>query len=236
MSTIHYDRSKSNTSAERLKDFTSCEDDTMRYLETEGVPGIGKETSKAFALHGIESAKDLITKFNRFKRATRTHEDVAERFFQFLRLDVGGTANMHTICEAIETYVREVDEKKAEAEAESESDEESDEEDAIMYDASMSKTRPSTLADFVRSPLTNSSPLIDVPGIGAKSIRFFKAAGITNLKQLVQKYRTFARTYEDGEAAEGFFQWQREEVGGQYNKHTVTESLQTLYLERINEL
>ena len=97
MSTIHYDRSKSNTSAERLKDFTSCEDDTMRYLETEGVPGIGKETKKAFDLQGIESAKDLITKFNRFKRATRTHEDVAERFFQFLRLDVGGTANMHTM-------------------------------------------------------------------------------------------------------------------------------------------
>ena len=67
MSTVHYDPSKSNTRAEHVKDFASCDDDTMRCLETEGVPGIGKETAKAFALHGIESAKDLITKFNRFK-------------------------------------------------------------------------------------------------------------------------------------------------------------------------
>ena len=68
MSTIHYDPSKSNTRAELVKDFASCDDDTMRYLETEGVPGIGEETSKALALHSIESAKDLITKFNQQHR------------------------------------------------------------------------------------------------------------------------------------------------------------------------
>ena len=219
MTSIQYDIQKSASTSAAVADFVRTSD--LRGAALTAIPGVGEATAELLKEHNLNNPKDVVSKFNRFNRSNRTHSDVSERFFQWLRDQVGGGSNKHTITEAIETYVEE------------QMMEEEQEEHDIVYEANLSNCRAETVATFVRSELGS---LTDVPGIGQNSVALFAQVGIHDAQDLVNKYRRFQRrTKDDEEAAQRFFQWQRSNVGGRFNKHTVTEAIQSRFLHGISE-
>ena len=192
------------------------------------IPGIGGVTAELFNDLDITTARNLITKFRRFNRANRTHDDVSKRFFQWLREEIGGSFNKHTVTEAVETWVLEhaaADEASDAAAA-----------DEIKYDPSKSGTSVSLVADFCRMSTRDlrNAELTLVPGIGDASADLFEEAGISTVKELIRKYKSFARRNKKS-APEKFFQWQRANIGGTYNKHSVTNAVENYFLETIHE-
>jgi predicted flap endonuclease-1-like 5' DNA nuclease len=226
--TINYDAQKSQSNAATVADFVRTDESELHDAPLTSIPGIGGVTAELFNDLDITTARNLITKFRRFNRANRTHDDVSERFFQWLREEIGGSFNKHTVTEAVETWVLEhaaADEASDDAAA-----------DEIKYDPSKSGTSVSLVADFCRMSTRDlrNAELTLVPGIGDASADLFEEAGISTVKELIRKYKSFARRNKKS-APEKFFQWQRANIGGTYNKHSVTNAVENYFLETIHE-
>ena len=224
--TIKYDAAKSRSTAATVADFVRTDESELDAPLTT-IPGIGQTTAELF--DDLTTARMLITKFRRFNRSNRTHDDVSQRFFQWLREEIGGSFNKHTVTEAVETWVLE----HAAAAADEATD---DDDDEIKYDPSKSGTSVSLVADFCRMSTHDlrNAELTLVPGIGDASADLFEEAGISTVKELIQKYKSFARRNKKL-APEFFFQWQRANIGGTYNKHSVTNAVENYFLETIHE-
>jgi predicted flap endonuclease-1-like 5' DNA nuclease len=225
--TIKYDAAKSQSTAATVADFARTDECELHDAPLTTIPGIGEVTAELFNDHQISTARKLVTKFRRFNRANRNHDEVAQRFFKWLREEIGGSFNKHTVTEAVENWV--LEHVAAAADASSSTDE-------ISYDPSKSGTSVSLVADFCRMSMRDlrNEDLTTVPGIGDASAELFEEAGIRTVKQLIRKYNSFARGRKNL-AAEKFFQWQRANVGGTYNKHSVTNAVENYILETIHE-
>ena len=223
--TIKYDAAKSRSTAATVADFVRTDESELHDAPLTTIPGIGEVTAELF--DDLATARELITKFRRFNRANRNHDEVAQRFFKWLREEIGGSFNKHTVTEAVENWVLEHVTAAADA---SSSDE-------ISYDPSKSGTSVSLVADFCRMSMRDlrNEELTTVPGIGDASAELFEEAGIRTVKELIRKYKSFARGRNKHLAAEKFFQWQRANVGGTYNKHSVTNAVENYILETIHE-
>ena len=221
--TIKYDAAKSRSTAATVADFVRTDESELHDAPLTTIPGIGQTTAELF---DETTARKLITKFRRFNRSNRTHDEVAQRFFKWLREEIGGSFNKHTVTEAVENWVLEHVTAAADA---SSSDE-------ISYDPSKSGTSVSLVADFCRMSTHDlrNAELTLVPGIGGASADLFEEAGISTVKELIQKYKSFARRNKKS-APEFFFQWQRANIGGTYNKHSVTNAVENYFLETIHE-
>ena len=221
--TIKYDAAKSRSTAATVADFVRTDESELHDAPLTTIPGIGQTTAELF---DETTARKLITKFRRFNRSNRTHDEVAQRFFKWLREEIGGSFNKHTVTEAVENWVLEHVTAAADA---SSSDE-------ISYDPSKSGTSVSLVADFCRMSTHDlrNAELTLVPGIGGASADLFEEAGISTVKELIQKYKSFARRNKKS-APEFFFQWQRANIGGTYNKHSVTNAVENYFMETIHE-
>ena len=228
--TIKYDAAKSQSTAATVADFVRTNESELHDAPLTSIPGIGEVTAELFDDLEIVTARNLITKFRRFNRSNRTHDDVSQRFFQWLREEIGGSFNKHTVTEAVETWVLE------HAAAADEASDDDDDGDEIKYDPSKSGTSVSLVADFCRMSTRDlrNAELTLVPGIGGASADLFEEAGISTVKELIQKYKSFARRNKKS-APEKFFQWQRANIGGTYNKHSVTNAVENYFLETIHE-
>ena len=214
-----YDCEKSKTTAENLAEFVRT--DITNDTPLNDVPGVGNATIELFENLNINSVKDLVTKFKRFNRKNRTHEDVAQRFFQWLTDEVGGRSNKHTICEAIETYVDEQLMKMDE-----------DDEETDVFDVAKSVLTSTAVVDFCRLDIDKNEDLTGVPGIGDASVALFQEQGINTIKDLIKKYKSF---YRRGNGNDKFYKWQKKKVGGRFNKHSVTCAIENYYLEMKQE-
>ena len=225
--TIKYDAAKSRSTAATVADFVRTDESELHDAPLTTIPGIGEVTAELF--DDLATAQELITKFRRFNRSNRTHDEVAQRFFKWLREEIGGSFNKHTVTEAVENWVLE----HAAAAADEATD---DDDDEIKYDPSKSGTSVSLVADFCRMSTHDlrNAELTLVPGIGGASADLFEEAGISTVKELIQKYKSFARRNKKS-APEFFFQWQRANIGGTYNKHSVTNAVENYFLETIHE-
>ena len=226
--TINYDAQKSQSTAATVADFVRTDESELHDAPLTSIPGIGGVTAELFNDLDITTARNLITKFRRFNRANRTHDDVSKRFFHWLREEIGGSFNKHTVTEAVETWVLE--------HAAADEASEDDDADEIKYDPSKSGTSVSLVADFCRMSTRDlrNAELTLVPGIGDASADLFEEAGISTVKELIRKYKSFARRNKKS-APEKFFQWQRANIGGTYNKHSVTNAVENYFLETIHE-
>ena len=103
--TIKYDAAKSQSTAATVADFVRTNESELHDAPLTSIPGIGEVTAELF--DDLATAQELITKFRRFNRANRNHDEVAQRFFKWLREEIGGSFNKHTVTEAVENWVLE---------------------------------------------------------------------------------------------------------------------------------
>jgi hypothetical protein len=74
------------------------------------------------------------------------------------------------------------------------------------FDPNRSRVTEDALADFIKTPL--SGDLLEVPGIGEKTVEILVAAGVVNTYQLIGKFITLKSMGEScKEHCQKFYDW-----------------------------